>query len=102
MASRQGDGPASANEDTDEDDMEEVPIPAGKDAEGGPSEDGDKDKKKSQKGGVRGAGRRRLQDPADVYRLRPSKPTPQKVGAPPKAKPKAKQGKRRAYFNDGD
>ena len=90
LASRQGDGPASEEEESDEDQMEQVPIP-------GPGIENVEapevtEKLPTTKGKVRGAGKRRLQDPADVYRLRKSKPTPQKVGTSIKPKAKSKQG----------
>ena len=66
LASRQGDGPASS----DEEDLEEVPIPD----EQTPPRKGPP---------VRAAGRRRHQDPADVYRLRPPRPTPKAKTAKP-------------------
>ncbi|WVQ96321.1 hypothetical protein IAU59_003425 [Kwoniella sp. CBS 9459] len=79
LASRQGMGPESdADEEEEEDEFEEVPIPGS-------------GEKKTQKSNVRAAGVRRLQDPADVYRLRPSKPAPQKVGTPSKRRSKTKQ-----------
>lgn len=41
---------------------------------------------------IRGAGRRRQQDPAEVYRLRKPKPAVQTTGAAIKPKVKTKQG----------
>ncbi|WVR06564.1 hypothetical protein IAU60_003595 [Kwoniella sp. DSM 27419] len=78
VASRQGMGPESdGEEDEDEDEFEEVPIP-------------EVEEKKTPKSNVRAAGPRRLQDPADLYRLKkPSKP-PQKVGTPARPKSKTK------------
>lgn len=84
-ASRQGVGPPSSEEE--EDDMEEVPIPQPEDAEGGPGEVIGKINSKNK---TRQAGRRRHIDPADVYRLRPPRPTPKLVT--PKKKP-SKLGK---------
>lgn len=79
VASRQGNGPESEEEDDDEEDeMEEVPIPGEEDS-------------KQPKTNIRGAGTRRLQDPADLYRLRKAKPAPQKVGVS-KPRARAKQG----------
>jgi xeroderma pigmentosum group C-complementing protein len=80
-ASRQGNGPPSDEEDSDE--MEEVPIPAAEDAEGGPGEVVGKIKSKNK---TRQAGRRRHIDPADVYRLRPPRPAA-KTAAAAKKKP---------------
>jgi xeroderma pigmentosum group C-complementing protein len=88
VASRQGAGPASEGE-TDEEDMEEVPIPG---------EQVDEDVPRTAEGkiqprrGMRGAGPRRIQDPADVYRLKKQKPAPQTVGGE-KPKKKKKEGK---------
>ncbi len=87
VASRQGNGPSSDEEESEEDDMEEVPIPSAEEPHEVTA------KLPTTKGGIRGAGKRRLQDPADVYRLRKPKPTPQKVGTPIKPKAKPKQGK---------
>ncbi|WVF68799.1 hypothetical protein IAT40_003571 [Kwoniella sp. CBS 6097] len=79
LASRQGMGPESDGEDDeDEDEFEEVPMPGS-------------EEKKTPKSNVRAAGVRRMQDPADLYRLRPSKPAPPKVGTPSKRRPKTKQ-----------
>ncbi|OCF37288.1 hypothetical protein I316_01197 [Kwoniella heveanensis BCC8398] len=79
LASRQGMGPESdGDDDEEEDEFEEVPIPGS-------------EEKKTPKSNVRAAGVRRLQDPADLYRLRPSKPAPQKVGTPSRRRPKTKQ-----------
>ena len=83
-ASRQGDGEPS-NEEESEEEMEEVPIPDPANEAGGPGEVIKKIKNKP----IRGAGRRRHQDPADMYRLR--KPAPQKLGTAPKPK-KRKEG----------
>lgn len=77
LASRQGTG---ASSDESEDEMEEVPIPMAEDQDGGPIHARAKVKKAT----VRQAGRRRHIDPADVYRLRPPKPTPKTVGTPKK------------------
>ncbi len=90
LASRQGDGPQSGNEDSEEEDMEEVPIPE-------PEREADTKKGTparipTTKGVERAGGKRRLQDPADLYRLRKPKPAPQKVASPIKPKMKAKQG----------
>ena len=77
LASRQGNGDGS-----EESDMEEVEIPPPEDREGGPGRVVDKFKGKRPT--IRQAGRRRHQDPADVYRLRPprpSKPTPSAVAS---------------------
>ncbi|KAK4687165.1 xeroderma pigmentosum group C-complementing protein, partial [Tremellales sp. Uapishka_1] len=76
VASRQGVG--EQDQDSDEESMEEVPIP----------EVGEKEKIQARRG-MRGAGPRRLQDPADLYRLRPTKPALQTVGK--STKPKKKQ-----------
>ncbi|WWC71011.1 uncharacterized protein I206_104964 [Kwoniella pini CBS 10737] len=78
VASRQGMGPNSDDEEDEEDEFEEVPIPG---------EEGPKERKNN----VRAAGTRRLQDPTDLYRLRAPKPPPQIVGKPSKPKSKAKQ-----------
>lgn len=83
VASRQGIG---SEAEEDEDDMEEVPIP-NDDSE--PSTPG---KVKGKKENVRAGGKRRLQDPADLYRLRKPKPELQKVGTV-KPKKKIKEGK---------
>lgn len=87
VASRQGQGPG----EEDEDSMEEVPIPGDDDdedenenGEGGPGEVMEKIKNKR----IRGAGRRRQQDPAEVYRLRKPKPVVQTTGSKPKVKAK--------------
>jgi len=85
-ASRQGDGEPSDEEESEEE-MEEVPIPDPASENGGPGEVIKKIKNK--KPTIRGAGRRRHQDPADMYRLR--KPAPQKLGTAPKPK-KKKEG----------
>lgn len=82
IASRQGNG---ETEDSEEEDMEEVPIPEQGGPNGAPGEVVQKIKQKP----IRGAGRRRHHDPADVYRLR--KPVVQKVGTAPKPK-KKKEG----------
>lgn len=76
-ASRQGNGPPS-DEDDDSDEMEEVPIPAAEDAEGGPGEVIGKIKAKNK---TRQAGRRRHLDPADVYRLRAPRPAAKTASA---------------------
>ena len=91
VASRQGNGEASDEESEEE--LEEVPIP---DLESKPAEGGEAPAStvgtpnKDAKSRTYGAGRRRYQDPADLYRLR--KPSAQKLGTA-KAKPKKKQGK---------
>jgi xeroderma pigmentosum group C-complementing protein len=85
LASRQGEGPAS--DDESEDELEEVPIPAPEDGEGGPGAVMGKLKKRNT---TRAGGKRRLQDPADLYRLRKPKPAPQTLAAKPKLK--SKQG----------
>jgi hypothetical protein len=89
-ASRQGDGEPS-DEENSEEDMEEVPIPDPANEAGGPGEVIKKIKNKP----IRGAGRRRHIDPADVYRLR--KPAPQKVGSAPKPK-KRREGESASVF----
>ncbi|WVQ73331.1 hypothetical protein IAR50_002899 [Cryptococcus sp. DSM 104548] len=71
VASRQGMG-EDDDDDEDEDEMEEVPIPGVPDGE--------------KKSNTRGAGKRRLKDPADLYRLRKYRPPPQKVGSKRKVK----------------
>ncbi|WVQ84392.1 hypothetical protein IAT38_006544 [Cryptococcus sp. DSM 104549] len=76
LAGRQGMG----EDDEDEDEMEEVPIP-GVDDESSASGS-------AKKSNDRGAGKRRHQDPADLYRLRKYRPQPQKLGAPKKRKTK--------------
>jgi xeroderma pigmentosum group C-complementing protein len=86
MASRQGLGTGDEDDDGDES-MEEVPIPGGADheeGEGGP--EGIMEKMKNKR--IRGAGRRRQQDPAEVYRLRKPKPVMQTTGIKPKVKTK--------------
>jgi xeroderma pigmentosum group C-complementing protein len=87
VASRQGQGTEEEDDDGDES-MEEVPIPGDEEdeGEGGPGEIMEKIKNKK----IRGAGRRRQQDPAEVYRLRKPKPAVQTVGGKPKVK--VKQG----------
>lgn len=87
LASRQGNGPTSDGDGDDDDEMEEVPIPGDENVSGGPGEVVRKIKEKP----IRGAGKRRLQDPADRYRLRKPKPEPQKATASA-PKPKRKQG----------
>ncbi|KAK8858825.1 hypothetical protein IAR55_003055 [Kwoniella newhampshirensis] len=82
VASRQGNGPASDDDDEDDEELEEVPIPGLDIEENGASA-------KKPKNTVRAAGQRRLQDPADLYRLRKVKLPPQKVGTAV-SKPKAK------------
>lgn len=82
VASRQGNGTGTgAEEDEEEDELEEVPIPDlvdPDDEEGAPGAVMDKIKSRrggpAAKGSTRQAGKRRLQDPADVYRLRKPKP----------------------------
>ena len=93
VARRQGIGPSSENEDSEEDDMEEVPIPEPEKEEPKPSTVTEKLPTSGK--GIRGAGKRRLQDPADLYRLRKPKPTPRKDGTPVRQRPKTriKQGK---------
>lgn len=83
LASRQGEGPAS--DDESEDELEEVPIPAPEDGEGGPGAVIGKLKKRNT---TRAGGKRRLQDPADLYRLRKPKPAPQTLASKPKLKSK--------------
>ncbi|ODN81917.1 hypothetical protein L202_02261 [Cryptococcus amylolentus CBS 6039] len=70
VASRQGMG--DDEDDEDEDELEEVPIPGVSDGE--------------KKSNTRGAGKRRLKDPADLYRLRKYRPPPQKLGSKRKVK----------------
>lgn len=85
MASRQGLGTGDEDDEGDES-MEEVPLPGeddGEEGEGGPGEIMEKIKNKK----IRAAGRRRQQDPADVYRLRKPKPAVQTPGG---SKPKVK------------
>ena len=81
MASRQGNGDTEESEE----DLEEVPIPEQGGPNGAPGEVVQKMKQKP----IRGAGRRRHHDPADVYRLK--KPAVQKLGTAPKPK-KNKEG----------
>ncbi|ORX37184.1 hypothetical protein BD324DRAFT_579270 [Kockovaella imperatae] len=82
LASRQGNGPASDNEDDEEDDMEEVPIPSHtEDSDGGKAP-----RNNTKKATIRQAGRRRHIDPADVYRLRAPKPPPQTPSTPTAAR----------------
>jgi xeroderma pigmentosum group C-complementing protein len=90
LASRQGEGPAS--DDESEDELEEVPIPAPEDGEGGPGAVMGKLKKRNT---TRAGGKRRLQDPADLYRLRKPKPPPQTLAAKPKLK--SKQGDSKSF-----
>lgn len=78
LASRQGLG--DGDEDDDEDEMEEVLIPDDQGKYVGVA-----------KNNTRGAGSRRLEDPADLYRLRKYKPPPRKLGSPAKSKPRASQ-----------
>lgn len=85
VASRQGNG--ADNDDSEEEEMEEVPIPGTPDGNGKAPVKG-----KGKKPTVRAAGQRRLQDPADLYRLRAPRPPTQKVGGPSKPKPKKKEG----------
>ena len=83
VASRQGNG--VTDEDEDEDEFEEVPIPEGTEVDGSPGMVYGKVKGKP----TRAAGRRRLQDPADLYRLRKQRPAPaQTPPSKPKKKPK--------------
>ena len=83
LAHRQGVGDPS-DESSEDEEMEEVPMPEEK--EGGPIHVARKMKGK----GIRGAGKRRLQDPADVYRLRKQRPAPKTIGdAKPKVKTKS-------------
>lgn len=74
MASRQGMGPDGASE---EDEMEEVPIPGVEDKA-----------QRTRKNNTRGAGNPKMKDPADLYRLRKQKPPPQTLAAKPKRKKK--------------
>ena len=90
LASRQGNGPASEEEESDEDEMEQVLIPGSGVEDVVPPEV--TEKLPTTQGRVRAAGKRRLQDPADLYRLRKAKPTPQKVGTSMKPNAKSKQG----------
>lgn len=83
VASRQGNGTATDDAGSEED-MEEVPIPDPNQSDGAP---GAVMTKMRKKGDVRAAGKRRLQDPADMYRLR--KPPAQKLSSA--AKPKKKR-----------
>jgi xeroderma pigmentosum group C-complementing protein len=87
LASRQGEGPSSGGEES-EDELEEVPIPVPGSVEGGPG--AVRDKIRKGKKNIRAGGRRRLPDPADMYRLRKPKPAPQTLGA--QTKPKTNQG----------
>ncbi|CAD6566755.1 MAG: hypothetical protein TREMPRED_002955 [Tremellales sp. Tagirdzhanova-0007] len=89
LASRQGNGPASEEEESDEDEMEQVLIPGSGVEDVVPPEV--TEKLPTTQGRVRAAGKRRLQDPADLYRLRKAKPTPQKVGTSMKPNAKSKQ-----------
>lgn len=68
-ASRQGNGSAASTED-DEDEFEEVPIPSGS---------GTASRKNKR---IFGAGKRRVDNPNDLYRLRAQRPPPKKVGTP--------------------
>ena len=90
LAHRQGNGSpagsAASEEEGEDDEMEEVPMP--EDREGGPGYVASQVKRK----GIRGAGKRRLQDPADLYRLRKQRPTPRKLGDEG-PKRKTKEGK---------
>lgn len=85
VASRQGNG----EDDEDDDSMEEVPIPDPTKGLGGPGAVMDKIKAKRDKTAIRQAGKRRQQDPADVYRLKKPKLAPQTTGGViKKTKPK--------------
>lgn len=81
LASRQGNGSGASE---DEDEFEEVPIPSG----GGPSS--------GRKKRTFGGGQRRAANPNDLYRLRPQRPAPQKLGSS-KPKKKSKEGKLLAW-----
>jgi xeroderma pigmentosum group C-complementing protein len=93
VASRQGNG----DDDEDEDSMEEVEIPDPASNPGGPGAVMDKIKAKREKNAIRQAGRRRHQDPADVYRLKKPKPAPQTPGGVIK-KTKPKLGKSSSIY----
>lgn len=76
MASRQGNGSSVSD---DEDDFEEVPIPSTTRSKSG------------KQNRIHGGGQRKAKNPNDLYRLRPQRPPPQKVGSS-KPKKKSKEG----------
>lgn len=78
MASRQGVGHDVMSE---EEELEEVPIPGVDEVASG---SGKKEKKKKSK--QRGGHIPKTADPADLYRLRPQRPAPQTVGSKPRRK----------------
>lgn len=84
LASRQGDGAPS--DEQSEEELEEVPIPDPNNSDGAP---GAVMTKMRKRGDVRAGGKRRMQDPADMYRLK--KPAAPKLGTTPKPK-KRKEG----------
>ena len=89
LATRQGNGQLTQEEEDEDDEMEEVPIP---DENGNVSTStAEAGKPEGKRPTIRAAGKRRLQDPADLYRLRRPKPTPQQLGNASAPKRKVKE-----------